>query len=141
MDLKKDEKIREEIKEEVEVETKRLIHSFKYAGTGIISALKKEKNMKIHFLAMIVVIILGFVLKISEAEWLACVILFAGVIGAEMFNTAIETVVDMITPHKDPKAKIAKDVAAGGVLVWAISSVVIAGIIFVPKIVEFFNNL
>ena len=138
MDLNKKEEIREEIKEEVEVETKRLINSFKYAGTGIFTSLKKEKNMKIHFLAMIVVIILGFVLKISEMEWVACLILFAGVIGSEMFNTAIETVVDMITLHKDSNAKIAKDVAAGGVLVWAIVSVVIAGIIFVPKIIDLF---
>ncbi|MCR5146645.1 MAG: diacylglycerol kinase family protein [Clostridia bacterium] len=134
MDLKN----REEIKEEVEVETKRLIHSFKYAGTGIITSLKKEKNMKIHFMAMLVVIILGIVFKISAFEWIACVILFAGVIGSEMFNTAIETVVDMVTPYKDPKAKIAKDVAAGGVLVWAIVSVIVGGIIFIPKIIDLF---
>lgn len=128
----------EELKEEMEVETKRLIHSFKYAGTGIFTSLKKEKNMKIHFFAMILVIIFGIVFKISSTEWIACVILFAGVIGSEMLNTAIETVVDMVTPYKDPKAKIAKDVAAGGVLVWAIASVAIAGIIFIPKILELF---
>lgn len=128
----------EELKEEMEVETKRLIHSFKYAGTGIFTSLKKEKNMKIHFFAMILVIIFGIVFKISSTECIACVILFAGVIGSEMLNTAIETVVDMVTPYKDPKAKIAKDVAAGGVLVWAIASVAIAGIIFIPKILELF---
>ena len=128
----------EELKEEMKVETKRLIHSFKYAGTGIFTSLKKEKNMKIHFFAMILVIIFGIVFKISSTEWIACVILFAGVIGSEMLNTAIETVVDMVTPYKDPKAKIAKDVAAGGVLVWAIASVAIAEIIFIPKILELF---
>ena len=63
-----------------------------------------------------------------------CVILFAGVIGGEMFNTAIETVVDMVMPYKNEKAKIAKDVAAGGVLVWAICSAIVGGIIFVPKV-------
>ena len=128
-------KEREEIKEEMEVEAKRLVHSFKYAGTGILTSLKKEKNMKIHFIAMILVIILGIVLKIETFEWIVCVILFAGVIGSEMFNTAIETVVDMVTPYKNPKAKIAKDVAAGGVLIWAISAAIIGGIIFIPKIV------
>ncbi len=128
-------KEREEIKEEMEVEAKRLVHSFKYAGTGILTSLKKEKNMKIHFIAMILVIILGIVLKIEAFEWIVCVILFAGVIGSEMFNTAIETVVDMVTPYKNPKAKIAKDVAAGGVLIWAISAAIIGGIIFIPKIV------
>lgn len=138
MDLNHREEIKEELKEEMKVETKRLVHSFKYAGTGIFTSLKKEKNMKIHFIAMLVVIILGIVLKISSLEWIACVILFAGVIGSEMFNTAIETVVDMVMPYKNDKAKIAKDVAAGGVLVWAIASVIIAGIIFIPKIIDLF---
>lgn len=138
MDLNHKEQIKEELEKEVKVETKRLIHSFKYAGTGIFSAIKKEKNMKIHFIAMLVVIIAGILLKISSLEWIACLILFAGVIGSEMFNTAIETVVDMVTPYKNDKAKIAKDVAAGGVLVWAISSVIIAGIIFIPKIIDLF---
>ena len=87
---------------------------------------------------MLVVTVLGIVLKISSFEWIACVILFAGVVGSEMFNTAIETVVDMVMPYKNDKAKIAKDVAAGGVLVWAIASVIIAGIIFIPKIIDLF---
>lgn len=138
MDLNHREEIKEELREEVKVETKRLVHSFKYAGTGIFTSLSQEKNMKIHFIAMIVVIVLGIVLKISSLEWIACVILFAGVIGSEMFNTAIETVVDMVMPYKNDKAKIAKDVAAGGVLVWAIASVIIGGIIFIPKIIELF---
>ena len=138
MNLNRGEEIKEEIKEEVTVETKRLVHSFKYAGTGIITALKKEKNMRIHFFAMLIVIVLGIALKISSLEWVVCLVLFAGVIGSEMFNTAIETVVDMVTPYKDPKAKIAKDVAAGGVLVWAIVSAIIGGIIFIPKIIDLF---
>ena len=133
-----DSKQKEEIKEEVEVEAKRLVNSFKYAGTGIVTSFKSEKNMKIHFLAMFVVIILGFVLHISSMEWIICIILFGGVIGAEMFNTAIEAVVDMVMPYKNPKAKIAKDVAAGGVLVWAVFSAIIGGIVFIPKIIELF---
>lgn len=138
MNLNHREEMKEEIREEMKVETKRLVHSFKYAGTGIFTSLKKEKNMKIHFIAMLVVTVLGIVLKISSFEWIACVILFAGVVGSEMFNTAIETVVDMVMPYKNDKAKIAKDVAAGGVLVWAIASVIIAGIIFIPKIIDLF---
>lgn len=138
MDSNHREEIKEELKEEMKVETKRLVNSFKYAGTGIFTSLKKEKNMKIHLMAVLVVIILGIVLKISALEWIACVILFAGVIGSEMFNTAIETVVDMVMPYKNDKAKIAKDVAAGGVLVWAIASIIIGGIIFIPKIIELF---
>ena len=129
-------KPREEVKEEFEVEAKKFVNSFKFAGVRIFTALKKERNMKVHFFVMIAVIILGFVFKIEPMEWIACVILFGGVIGAEMFNTAIETVVDLVTPYKNDKAKIAKDVAAGGVLVWAISAAVIGLVIFVPKFVE-----
>ena len=139
MDSKQKDEIREEIKEEMEVEAKRLVNSFKYAGTGIFTSLKTEKNMKIHFFAMIAVIVLGFIFRIEPIEWIICIILFAGVIGSEMFNTAIETVVDMVMPYKNNKAKIAKDVAAGGVLVWAIAAVVIGCVIFVPKVVEMFS--
>ena len=128
-------KPREEVKEEFEFEAKRLINSFKFAGVGIFTALKKERNMKIHFFAMILVIILGIVFKIEPLEWIICVIMFGGVIGAEMFNTAIETVVDLVTPYKNEKAKIAKDVAAGGVLVWAIAAAVVGAIVFVPKVI------
>ena len=75
-------------------------------------------------------------LKISKIEWIICVILFALVISAELINTAIETIVDMITMEKNEKAKIAKDVAAGAVLVNAIGSTIIGLIIFIPKIIN-----
>ena len=83
---------------------------------------------------MVLVIIAGTLLKISKIEWIICVILFALVISAELINTAIETIVDMITMEKNEKAKIAKDVAAGAVLVLAIGSAIIGLVIFVPKI-------
>ena len=107
---------------------------FKYAGQGIWSALKTERNMKAHIFAMTIVIILGIILKISTSEWLICMILFAGVISGEMFNTAIEHVVDMCMPEFNEHAKVAKDVAAGAVLVWAIFAAIIGGIIFLPKL-------
>ena len=83
---------------------------------------------------MILVIILGIVLKISRIEWIICIILFGFVISLELVNTAIETTVDLITQEKNPKAKIAKDVSAGAVLIDAITSAIIGLIIFVPKI-------
>lgn len=114
---------------------KKIINSFKYAFSGIFLAIKQERNMKIHILAMILVIILGISLKINTVEWITCIILFGIVISAEMFNTAIETVVNMIMPEKNEKAKIAKDVSAGAVLINAIASAIIGGIIFIPKII------
>lgn len=113
---------------------KRLINSFKYAFEGIFAALKTEQNMKIHFLIIILVIIFGTILKITKIEWIICIILFAFVISLELINTAIENTVDLITTEKNPKAKIAKDVAAGAVLVSAIASAIIGLIIFIPKI-------
>ena len=88
----------------------KLIHSFKYAFEGILTGLKKEQNMKIHFIIMILVIIAGIILKISKIEWIICIILFGIVISAEMFNTAIEQTVDIARPEKNEKEKIAKDV-------------------------------
>lgn len=127
-------------KEKVEIKTKKLIHSFKYAGQGIFTAFKTERNMKIHVCVMVLVIILGIILKISKSEWLICVMLFAIVISGELFNTAIETVVDMVMPYKNEKAKIAKDVAAGAVLVLAIGAAICGGVIFFPKVVEAIFN-
>lgn len=116
------------------IKMKKLINSFKYAFEGIFTAFKAEQNMKIHIIIMILVIILGIVLKISKIEWIICIILFGFVISLELVNTAIENTVDLITQEENPKAKIAKDVAAGAVLIAAITAVVIGFIIFVPKI-------
>ena len=119
------------------VKTKKLINSFKYAFTGIATSFKTERNMKIHVLIMTLVIIAGIVFKVSLLDWIILVIMFGLVISAELFNTALETIVDMITMEKNEKAKVAKDVAAGAVLVLAIASVVIGLIIFIPKILNF----
>lgn len=114
--------------------SKKLINSFKYAIQGILSSFKTERNMKIHIFIMILVIIAGILLKINKYEWIICVLCFAMVIGGELLNTAIETVVDIAMPYKNEKAKNAKDIAAGAVLTLAIGAAVIGVIIFVPKI-------
>lgn len=121
-------------KRKIKVKTKKLVNSFKYAFEGLKASFKTERNMKIHILIMILTIIAGFALKISTLEWIICITLFGIVISAELFNTAIETIVDMITPYREPKAKLAKDISAGAVLVLAISSIIIGLIIFIPKI-------
>ncbi len=119
-------------------QNKNLLVSFKYAFEGIFSALKTERNLRIDILIMIGVLILGIILKISLVEWLICIILFALVISAEIINTVIEIVVDMITLEKNPQAKLAKDLAAGAVLIIALSTIVVGTFIFLPKIVNLF---
>ena len=115
-------------------EYKKLINSFKYAIEGFISSFTTERNMKIHVLATIIVIALGIYFKISVTEWCIIAIAIALVISAELFNTAIETLVDMVSPEKNPKAKLAKDISAAAVLATAIGAAVAGGIIFVSKI-------
>lgn len=126
-------------KRELKVKTKKIANSFKHAGEGIVSAFKRERNMKIHVTIMLLVILAGIVLKINLYEWIICIICFAGVIGGELFNTAIEATVDMAMPQRNEKAKLAKDVAASAVLVLAIGSAIIGLIIFVPKILNRLN--
>lgn len=116
------------------MKSKKIINSFKYAFQGIISSFKAERNMKIHILIMTLVIIAGYILKITKLDWMICIILFGIVIAAELFNTAIETIVDIIMPERNEKAKLAKDVSAGAVLVLAIASGIIGIMIFVPYI-------
>ena len=123
------------------MKNKKLINSFKCAIQGIIQAVNTERNVKIHITIMILVIIAGIVLKINTQEWIICIILFGLVISLELVNSAIETTVDIAMPEINEKAKIAKDVAAGAVLVSAIASAIIGLIIFIPKVIVFCTNM
>ena len=96
--------------------------------------------MVIHFSAMATVIVFGAMLSISATEWIACIILFGVVLMAELLNTAIETVVDIVCPHEDPRAKLAKDTAAGAVLMVSIAAAVVGGIIFAPKLLAVLSS-
>ncbi len=120
------------------MKNKKLINSFKYAFKGIGSSLKSERNMKIHFAMMVLVIIAGIFLNISMWEWIICFILFGLVISLEMVNTAIEIVVDMVSPEYNLKAGHVKDIAAGAVLVNAIVAFIVGLLIFLPKIIRLF---
>ena len=121
------------------MKNKKLINSFKYAFKGIFSALKTEKNLKIHTIIAILVIIFGIIFKLSKLEWLICLICIMTVISSELINTAIETTVDIAMPNKNELAKRAKDIGAASVLVLAIFSAIIGLIIFLPKIIMLFK--
>ena len=123
------------------MKNKKLINSFKCAIQGIKQAVKTERNVKIHITIMILVIIAGIVLKINTQEWIICIILFGLVISLELVNSAIEATVDIAMPEINEKAKFAKDVAAGAVLVSAIASAIIGLIIFIPKVIVFYTNM
>lgn len=125
-----------ENKERFKVKSKKIINSFKYAIQGVYASFKTERNMKIHFSIMILVIIAGILFKINKYEWALCILCFAIIISGELFNTAIENIVDMVMPYKNEKAKLIKDISAGGVLVLAIGAAGVGLIVFVPKILR-----
>lgn len=110
-----------------------LVKSFGYAFEGIFAGIRKERNMKIHCAAMCLVILAGLFFKISATEWCICLILFALVMALELVNTAVEAGVDLVTEEKKPLAKLAKDAAAGAVLIVAIMAAVAGCIIFLPE--------
>ena len=111
-----------------------LYKSFGYAFAGIIACIRQERNMRIHLTAAILVTAAGTLLHISAVEWMICLILFGLIMSLEMVNTALEAVVDLVTEEKQPLAKLAKDAAAGAVLVSSVMAAVIGLIIFLPKI-------
>lgn len=110
--------------------------SFQYAFQGITETVKSERNMKIHFFVMGLTVLGGFFFKLSRSEWMVCIILFSLVLAGELFNTAIEAVVDMVMPKEHKLAKKAKDAAAGSVLILAIGAAIIGCIIFIPKLLS-----
>ncbi len=99
---------------------------------GILTALK-EQNFKFHLVSAIIVILAGLLTGLTAVEWSIILMVIFLVIGAELINTAIERVVDLASPEFHPIAKQAKDVAAGAVLVFALASVIIGLLIFLPK--------
>lgn len=113
-----------------------LYKSFGYAFEGIFTGIRKERNMKLHCLAMLCVICAGIYFHISALEWCICIVLFGLILSLELVNTAVEAVVDLVTEEKKPLAKIAKDTAAGAVLIAAIMAAIAGCVIFVPKLLE-----
>ncbi len=118
------------------INIKELINSFKYAITGIKSAVKNEQNLRIHFLVAAIVLVLAFFLKIPKIEFIVLILIIALVIISELFNSVVEYIVDLITSEFHPLAKLAKDVAAGAVLFTAIVSVIIGILIFYQPLVN-----
>ncbi len=108
--------------------------SFGYARAGIVSTFREGGNFRIQLCGGALAIVLGLVFQISAGEWLAILICCGLVLGGECINTAIEHAVDLACPEKDPVAGAAKDEAAGGVLLFALASLAVGIVIFVPRI-------
>lgn len=112
------------------------IKSFGYAFQGIGNFIRKEPNAWIHCTAVVVVTSLGLYYGISATEWCIVILCFGLVLMAEAFNTAIERLVDLVSPDFHPLAGTIKDVAAGAVLLGAIAVAIVGCIIFIPYIFD-----
>ncbi len=108
--------------------------SLQNALHGVLYSIKKERNMRIHSVASLIAIVIGFLLKLNEIEFILIGVGIGVVIICELFNTAIEVIVDVVVLEYDPKAKIIKDVAAGAALVASIMSLFIAYFIIFKKL-------
>ena len=118
-----------------------LARSFVNAWNGIVTCFLEERNIKIHCFAAVMVMISGNILHISITEWYICFVLFGVIMGLELVNTAVESVVDLVTDEWEPLASRAKDCAAGAVLIASIWAAVTGGIIFFPKLYFFILDL
>jgi diacylglycerol kinase (ATP) len=107
-----------------------VLESFNYAFEGIIHVLRTQRNMRIHFLVAAIVLIVAFAAGVSKLELISLLLAIAFVLIAEMINTAIEGAIDVATTSFDPMAKLAKDIAAGAVLIATVNAVAIGYIIF-----------
>lgn len=112
--------------------------SLGFALAGVRHALQNQRNLRIHVTIAAAVVIAGLALRINRSEWAVVVSLIALVIGLELLNTAIEALVDLASPVPHPLAKVAKDTAAGAILVAAAGSAIVGVIIFLPRLWQFF---
>jgi len=122
------------------IDGRKLVKSFKYAFEGIHYAFKNDQNLLIHLLVAFLVINVSIALKVSPFEMGILGLTMMMVITAEMINSAIEKMVDLITKEHRQEAKIAKDVSAGMVLLTAIAAVIIGTLIFLPYILKLFHR-
>lgn len=119
---------------------RKIAESFKFAFEGVFYVLRTQAHMRVHFLAAIIVLILGILLKLDKHDilWIFISIIF--VLITEMFNTMIEFLLDLLHPEIHPTCKIIKDMAAGGVLIASLNAIVAGVLVFGPSLVKILKN-
>lgn len=109
------------------------MNGFKYAAEGVVHVFRTQRHMKFHFLIMALVLLLSLVWNLERWEMLVLLFSISMVLVAEMFNTAVEAIVDLVTQSYHPLAKFAKDIAAGAVLIAAINALAVGFLLFVHE--------
>lgn len=111
-----------------------MLKSFGYAIDGLVELLRTQRNFRVHLAVALLAVLLAAALAFSVVEWAILVLTIALVLAMEGLNTGIEIAVTLASPERRPEAKAAKDIAAGVVLLSAIASVVIGGLLFLPHV-------
>jgi len=111
-----------------------LVRSFNFAFEGIVWSLRTQRNMRLHFTVGATALVLAVSLEVTRTELVALILCIGMVLAVEMLNSAIEAAIDIAKPTYDPLAKIAKDVAAGSVLITAVMSVAVGYLVFVERL-------
>ena len=114
------------------------LKSFRFAFNGLGILLREEHNSRIHLFAAICALIAGFIFGISSLEWIAVIFAIGFVISLELINSAIENISDFVCPERHDSIKKIKDLAAGGVLIGAITALAVGLIVFLPRIIDLF---
>ena len=117
---------------------KKQLKSFTFAWKGILTCGGHEQNITFHLIAAIIVLAAGFCFGISRTEWMVVMLCIGTVIAAELFNSAIERLVDMVSPEWEKTAGEVKDIAAGAVLLTAIAAAIVGIIVFLPYVIALF---
>src|ERR1043166_4098435 len=113
-----------------------LLESFNFALEGIIPILRTQRNMRIHFLAAVIVLVAAVAIGVSKLELIALLLAIAFVFITEMINSALEQAIDVATTSFDPLAKLAKDVAAGAVLIATLNAVAVGYLVFSGQVAD-----
>lgn len=119
----------------------KFIKNISHAYRGIGYAIKTEKHMRIHLFFAVAALFLSWFFRLPGNQWIMIIFSITLVITLEMINTAIESTVDLYTKELHPLAKMAKDVAAGAVLVAALNALIVGAVVFLPKICKYFSAL
>lgn len=115
--------------------------SFRYAWLGIRQLFPGQVNIRIHLVAAVAVLAMGFFFEITVGEWIAVILSVALVLAAEAFNTAIEKLTDLVSPGYDARAGQVKDLAAAAVLIVSVGALLVGLVVFIPYLLHFFRHV
>ncbi len=119
---------------------RRWLKSANFAIEGILHGVKTQKHLRYHFISAAIVLFTGYILGVSRTEFILISLAVIIVLSAEMLNSAVEAIVDLISPEYSEKARIAKDLAAGAVLIAAFGAAILGYIVLFPYIKSVFHN-